>query len=1139
MLTPDGLQPMHDVPVYGRIAVMKLYRPAGEKRQLLYVATERLMFCVLAYDQTTGAITTRAMGDLSNTIGRPCEHGLIGEVDPECRLIGSQAYDGLFKVVPMDRAGQLREAFDVRLEELNVVDVKFMHGCSVPTICVLYEDTKEARHVKTYEVDVKEKTLREGPWSQGDVEGGSSLIIPVPAPLGGAIVVGESVIVYLNRDGGNGAGVGDGDGGSHQQTGGMIVKAIATKSVNVMAHGAVDADGSRYLLSDSTGMLHLLVLVHDRRRVHALKLESLGQTSIASTVSYLDNGVVYVGSAYGDSQLVRLHAQPVRCATDQVPATPDGLTYVECLESFTNLGPIVDFAVVDLDRHGQGQVVTCSGVNKDGSLRIVRNGVGIHERAAVELPGVKGCWSLRKGDAATHPSDTHLVVSFAGETRILAIDDDDELAETEFRGFSANEQTLCVCNVDGGYVVQCVASGVRLVNAADGEPRATWSPPGGATVSVASANRTQALVATTGGSLYSLALGSAVGAGGAAMDVDGAGDAQGGAQGGAHALIRETASASLDGKEIACLDCTPLSDPGDAAARLCAVGTWTAEVFLLTMPDLRVVTTSPLGGGGGGVIPRAVLLCSFEGMPHLLAGLGDGALHTFGVDPEAGTLRDGKSLSLGTQPITLRTFRSKGATHVFAGSDRPTVIYGNNGKLIYSNVNLREVLHACPFNCDAFPDSLALASESDLTIGGIDDIQKLHIRTVPLGEQPRRIAHQPETRTYAALTENFDVDARGENYFVRLFDDVTFETLCKFRLEPDEQDSSVISCAFADDPRAYYVVGTGYSLPEEPEPTRGRILVFRAEDGKLQLVAEKEVKGAVYNLNAFNGKLLAGINSKVELFRWVSRGGGVGGAGVGGGGDKSSLGDPAGGDGAGGSTYELAKECSHHGHIVALYVAVRGEFIVVGDLMKSVSLLAYKPEESVIEERARDYNANWMTAVDILDDDTYLGAENNFNLFTLRRQSDAATDEERSRLEVVGEYHVGEFVNRFRRGSLVMRLPDQENADVPTLLFGTVSGVIGVLATLPREQFEFLSALQAALNKTVGGVGGLSHDAWRSFQNEHRHRAKNGAKGFVDGDLIESFLDLRPEKAREVAAAVKLSVDELTRRVEDLQRLTH
>ena len=33
--------------------------------------------------------------------------------------------------------------------------------------------------------------------------------------------------------------------------------------------------------------------------------------------------------------------------------------------------------------------------------------------------------------------------------------------------------------------------------------------------------------------------------------------------------------------------------------------------------------------------------------------------------------------------------------------------------------------------------SLALANDSTLTIGTIDEIQKLHIRTVPLGESPR------------------------------------------------------------------------------------------------------------------------------------------------------------------------------------------------------------------------------------------------------------------------------------------------------------------------------------------------------------------------------------------------------------------
>ena len=41
--------------------------------------------------------------------------------------------------------------------------------------------------------------------------------------------------------------------------------------------------------------------------VQGLKLEALGTTSVASALAYLDNGVVYVGSSSGDSQLVRLH----------------------------------------------------------------------------------------------------------------------------------------------------------------------------------------------------------------------------------------------------------------------------------------------------------------------------------------------------------------------------------------------------------------------------------------------------------------------------------------------------------------------------------------------------------------------------------------------------------------------------------------------------------------------------------------------------------------------------------------------------------------------------------------------------------------------------------------------------------------
>ena len=56
------------------------------------------------------------------------------------------------------------------------------------------------------------------------------------------------------------------------------------------------------------------------------------------------------------------------------------------------------------------------------------------------------------------------------------------------------------------------------------------------------------------------------------------------------------------------------------------------------------------------------------------------------------------------------------------------------------------------FNSSSFPDSLALSKEGSMAIGSIDEIQKLHIRTVPLGEQPRRLAHQESSRTFAVLT---------------------------------------------------------------------------------------------------------------------------------------------------------------------------------------------------------------------------------------------------------------------------------------------------------------------------------------------------------------------------------------------------
>ncbi len=66
-------------------------------------------------------------------------YGAHAVIDPQCRMIGLHLYDGLFKVIPMDREG-LHEAFNLRLEEQDVLDIRCLYGAKAhPLICVLFK----------------------------------------------------------------------------------------------------------------------------------------------------------------------------------------------------------------------------------------------------------------------------------------------------------------------------------------------------------------------------------------------------------------------------------------------------------------------------------------------------------------------------------------------------------------------------------------------------------------------------------------------------------------------------------------------------------------------------------------------------------------------------------------------------------------------------------------------------------------------------------------------------------------------------------------------------------------------------------------------------------------------------------------
>lgn len=1116
-ITPDGLKPMQEIGVYGRIEAMKLFRPRGYNKDLLFMLTHKyhvaILECIEGPQPDTIDIITRRSGNIADPASTTADTGNIVIIDPDCKVIGLRLYDGLFKIIPIDdfnspkgisngnanghlQTGDL-EAYNIRMEENMVHDIAFLHGFQNPTIGFIWkkqnDPDKPSSHVKTYEISLKEKEFILGPWDKDDVANEANIIISVPLPFGGAIIIALESIVYIN--------------GANA----VVIAPPLIKQSPINCYAQIDKDGRRYLLGDLSGRLFCLILEpgpdfkinsDHRLDVKELKLELLGEISIPNCMTYLDNAIVYIGSKFGDSQLVKLSTEPDNTGS-----------YVQLCESNNNLGPISDMCLVDLEKQGQGQLVTCSGHMKNGTLRIIRNGIGIDEHASMELPGIKGVWSLKIGE--NQVKDNYLLLTFIEDSYLWLCEDEGDFDNNlDDDGFDRNKRTVLCANVAHNRIIQVTRESIRLICSVTKKLVDNWNLPSANGIFKVSNNHDQ-VVCADGKKLYFFEI-----------------------QPDKLALVKEK---ELEA-EIACFDITPINSD----KRLLSVAFWFNQVIVIySLPEVEELHREPLNNE---MIPRSIVTAKFEDNCYLLCALGDGSVYYFNFNPLTGVMSNSKKVTLGTYETILKPFKSQSTTSIFACSDRPTVIYSSNNKLVFSNVNLKEVNYMCPLDTVCYSDSLALVSDTDILFGTIDEIQKLHIRTIPLNESPIRIAHQQTTQTFGLLTERKEhkglsgsrltastqahsksyahamstashkpsnhaltdtSDLEASNFLI--INQHTFEVLHAHHFMPFEKAMSILSTHLGENADEYYVVGTAFVIDDEPEPKQGRLIVFKwTQDSNLQQVAELSVKGCPYSLCDFDGrKFLAGINASVNLVELNSR-------------------------------RDLHIECSYSNITMALHLKRLRNMIVMGDLMRSITVFEYKPLQSHFEEIARDGDPAWMTEIEIFDEENILGADDHFNLFVCQRDSKAMSDQDRTngmlqQMQHVGLFHLGDLVNVIVPGSLVVQHPSESSIEIKRAsLFGTVDGVIGLILTIDESLFKSLEKIQESLCRQVKSTGKIDHKEWRSFM---KSKSSQNSIGFIDGDLVETFLDLPKERMEQVAKDAELPVEDLVKTIEELSRL--
>ncbi|KAI9821744.1 MAG: hypothetical protein M1827_002325 [Pycnora praestabilis] len=1072
--TIDGLTIQHTKAIYGKVSMLHKLRPAPSTTDHLFVGTDRFTYFTLSWDSKSRQLRTeKSFVDQADKSARDSQTGDRCLRDPTGRFMTLELFEGVITVLPIvqksrkkgDAAiGSLGDPVPSRISELFVRSSAFLYPRredtlkSKPKLALLYEDNHNKVRVKARQLeytaggsgDPGTVDLEDVENINREVEAGASHLIPVPTPICGMLILGETSITYLDE--------------SNNE---VLVEPLREATIFVEWECI---SPQQYLLADDYGKLYMLFLMlKDNKEdvVQGWKLDVIGETSRASVLVYLDNGYVFVGSHEGDSQVIKLEEKSINL-----------------VQSFSNIAPILDFTVMDMgSRAGEGQtneyssgqarIVTGSGAFKDGSLRSVRSGVGLEEQGILgEMENITDLFSLRSSGNSEY--DDSLVVSFVDETRVFCFSPDGDVEELEdFKGLSLSEGSLLTANIPNQRILQVTASSVRIVESDSGMVVSDWAAPETGAITAASANEEVVVLSIEGTTLL-------------VLDTKGE--------------IEVAAEKTFgDDSQISCVTVPSPSSP------ICVVGFWqSAAISVLGLDKLNVLQTEVITDQGVSV-PRSVLMAQIfpEQPPILFVAMADGNVITFTVSVHDYSLSGKKSIVLGTQQANFRALpRGDGLYNILATCEHPSLIYGSEGRLVYSAVTVEKASCVCPFNSEAYPRSVAIATSEDLKIATVDTERTTHVQTLPLNETVRRVAYSTQLKAFGlgTIKRTLEEGAEVVQSHFKLADEVLFKELDTYALNEDELVESVVRAELPDgtgDLAERFVVGTAYLDDERDESIRGRILVFEiTADRLLKVVTELSVKGACRALGIVDGKIVAALVKTVVIYAFEY---------------ESSI-KPF-----------LSKRASYRTATAPIDIAVTDNLIAIADLMKSVSIVKYIEGKNGLPDKltevARHFQTTWGTAVANVAEDTYLESDAEGNLMVLHQNTNGVTEDDRRRLEITSEMLLGEMVNRIRR----ITVPTTADATViPRAFLATVEGSIYLFALVAPSKQDLLMRLQSSIATYVRSPGHMPFAKFRAFKNTVREAEEPFR--FVDGELIERFLDCGTELQEEIVGSLGVGV---------------
>ena len=427
------------------------------------------------------------------------------------------------------------------------------------------------------------------------------------------------------------------------------------------------------------------------------------------------------------------------------------------------------------------------------------------------------------------------------------------------------------------------------------------------------------------------------------------------------------------------------------------------------------------------------------------------------------------------------------------------------------------------------------------------------VRKVPLRCTPHFITFHIESKIFAVATsvseptnkiwkfngddKELSIEDRSDRFIyptlmkfsVQLFSPSTWEAIPGSRLQLD--DWEYVTCmkhlylsseGMHSGQRGFIVVGTNFNYGEDIT-SRGYIKIYDVievvpEPGqpltknKIKTVYDKEQKGPVTAISAVSGFLVTTVGQKIYIWQFK---------------DKDLH----------GIAFIDSQIYIHQIHSLK-------NFLLVGDVYKSINVLQYQQDYRTLSRISRDTHPLETFACEFTIDNGHLGfvaSDSMRNICVFMYSPDTRESLGGHRLMRRADFHLGQHINCMWRVRAKLSDPTSSqrlvagNEKRHVTWYATLDGSLGHILPVSEKTYRRLLMLMNVMTTNLNHAAGLNPKGFRTLRQKWKD-LRNPSRGVVDGDLVFRFSNLSNSLKAELARKIGTSPDEIMEDLAELDR---